>query len=158
MTKDMTNGVLITRDGLRDVRKELDFLSTVKRAEVSEDLRNAIERGGTKDNAEYENAKNKQAFIEGRIRQLEHVIRNAVIMDILHKPRNVCFGSHVKVCNEEGKIEQFTIVGPFETSPRTGKISYESPLGKALLGKSVSDAIVVATPLGPAKYVIEDIF
>jgi len=96
--------------------------------------------------------------IEGRIRQLEHIIRNAVIMDILHKPRNVCFGSHVKVYNEAGKIEQFTIVGPFETSPRTGKISYESPLGRALLGKSVGDTIVVATPLGPAKYVIEDIF
>jgi len=117
----MTEEVLITRNGLHDARRELDFLYTVKRAEVSENLRNAMEHGGSRDNAEYENAKSKQAFIEGRIRQLEHIIRNAVIMDILHKPRNVCFGSHIKVCNEEGKIEQFTIVGPFETSPRTGK-------------------------------------
>ena len=154
----MTEEMLITRNGLHDARKELDFLCTIKRAEVSEDLRSAIERGGYKDNAEYENAKRKQAFIEGRIRQLEHIIQNAVIMDILPKTRNVCFGSHVKVCNEEGKIEQFTIVGPFETSPSTGKISYESPLGKALLGKSMGDTVVVDTPLGPAKYTIEDIF
>ena len=153
----MTNEMLLTKDGLYDVRKELDLLYRVKRAEVAAEIKSAVERGGTKDNAEYEHAKNKQAFIEGRIRTLEHIVHNAVIVDILHKPRNVCFGSHVKVCDQEGKIQHFTIVGPFETSPTTGKISYQSPMGKALLGKRVGEAVEVATPLGPEKYVIEDI-
>lgn len=154
----MTNEMLITRDGLYDLRKELDFLCSIKRLEASEELRNAVERGGTIDNAEYENAKNKQAFVEGRIRTLENAIRNAVVMDILPKARNVCFGNHVRIRDKEGNLHQFTIVGPFETSPTTGKISYESPMGKALLGKNVADPIEVATPLGPEKYVIEDIF
>lgn len=153
----MANEILLTRDGLYDVKKELDFLYSVKRAEIAEAIKNAVERGGTVNNAEYEHAKDAQAFLEGRIRTLENVMQNAVIMDILHKPRNVCFGSHVRVCNEAGKIQQFTIVGPFETSPAVGKISYESPLGKALLGKCVGDTVEVITPIGPEKYVIEDI-
>lgn len=154
----MTNEMLLTRDGLYELRKELDFLCSIKRAEIADELKNAVERGGAQDNAEYDHAKNKQAFVEGRIRTLENTIRNAVIMDILPKARNICFGSHVRVRDEEGKLQQFTIVGPFESSPTTGKISYESPMGKALLGKKVGDSIEVATPLGPEKYIVEDMF
>jgi transcription elongation factor GreA len=140
----------ITREGLARFEEELRHLETVRRSEVADKIRQAKELASTQNNAEYEDAKNEQAMVEGRILQLQSLIQNATIIDEdgAHRSKQVTLGSHVKVRTGDGKSQEYTIVGPAEADPREGKISNESPVGRALMGKRVNDEVEVNAPKG----------
>ena len=146
--------ILITKEGLKKIKTELDQLVSVKRGEVALKIKRAREMGGTENNAEYEDAKNEQAFIEGKILMLENTLRNAEIIEAPNVPGLVELGDKVIVQNQDGKIDQFVIVGSAESNPNDGKISNESPVGRALLGKKVGDEVEVKTPAGKLKLLI----
>lgn len=141
----------ITKDGLAKVEEELRYLESVRRPEVSEKIRAAKELQSTPNDAEYEDAKNEQAMVEGRIQQLQSLITNAEIIDEAgaHRSKMVMLGSTVKVKSSDGnKSQEYTIVGPAEAEPREGKISNESPVGRALIGKKLNDEVQVNVPKG----------
>ena len=140
----------ITREGLQRIEEELHHLETTRRAEVSDKIRQAKELSSTQNNAEYEDAKNEQAMVEGRIQQLQALIQSAEIIDEdgAHKSKTVTLGSTVKVKGSDGKSTVYTIVGPAEADPREGKISNESPVGRALMGKKVTEEVEVNAPKG----------
>lgn len=148
---------LITKEGLAKLEAELQHLLTVRRVEVAEKIKRAREMGGTENNAEYEDAKNEQSFVEGRILMLENIVKNAMIIESPAVPGVVELGDKVLVQNQDGKIEQYTIVGSTEANPIEGKISNESPVGKALLGKKIGDQVEVQTPGGVLKLLIMDV-
>jgi len=142
----------LTPEGLEKLKAELDHLETVRRPQVAEQIHRAKELGGTVDNAEYDDAKNEQAFVEGRILTLENMIKNVTLIEGDKKPSKfVKLGSKVKVRNPDGEEEHYTIVGSAEASPGEGRISNESPVGSALLGKKVGDEVEAETPAGALK-------
>jgi transcription elongation factor GreA len=149
--------ILITREGLAKLQSELEHLLSVRRQDVADKIKRAREKGGTENNAEYEDAKNEQAFVEGRILMLENVVKNATVIEAPALVGVVEVGDKVLIQNQDAKIEQFTIVGSAEASPVEGKISNESPVGKALLGKKIGDEVEVATPAGVIKLLIMDV-
>lgn len=149
--------ILITREGLAKLQDELEYLHSVRRPEVATKIKRAREMGGTENNAEYEDAKNDQAFVEGRILMLENIVKNAVVINSPALPDVVELGNKVLIQNQDGKIEQFAIVGSAEADPLEGKISHESPVGKALLGKKIGDQVEVQTPAGTLKLLIMDV-
>jgi transcription elongation factor GreA len=149
--------ILITKGGLAKLQSELDYLLSVRRQEVADKIKRAREMGGTENNAEYEDAKNDQAFVEGRILMLENIVKNAAVIASPALPGVVEMGNKVLIQNQDGKIEQFTIVGSAEANPVEGKISNESPVGKALLGKKIGDEVEVVTPAGLLKLMIMDV-
>jgi len=140
----------ITRDGLAKIEEELRHLETVRRQEVADRIHQAKELASTQNNAEYEDAKNEQAMVEGRILQLQSLIQHAEIIDEdgAHRSKQVILGSHVKVRGDDGKSHEYVIVGPAEADPREGKISNESPVGRALIGKRVNEEVQVSVPKG----------
>lgn len=140
----------ITRDGLAKIEEELHQLETVRRQEVADRIHQAKELASTQNNAEYEDAKNEQAMVEGRILQLQTLIQHAEIIDEdgAHRSKQVILGSHVKVRGDDGKSHEYVIVGPAEADPREGKISNESPVGRALIGKRVNEEVQVSVPKG----------
>lgn len=138
----------LTREGLRKLEDELEYLRTQKRAEVAERLHQAMEDGELIENAEYEAAKNEQAFVEGRILTLETLLNNAVIIDGDGPEGIVHLGSSVTVQEDGGRPEKYFIVGAAEANPKEGRISNESPLGKALIGRRVGDEVKVTAPAG----------
>ncbi|HXK34226.1 MAG TPA: transcription elongation factor GreA [Dehalococcoidia bacterium] len=140
----------ITREGLAKIEEELEYLETVRRREVADRIHQSKELASTQNNAEYEDAKNEQAMVEGRILQLQSLIQNAEIIDEdgAHKSKHITLGSTVRVRGDDGKVHEYTIVGPAEADPREGKISNESPVGRALIGKKVNDEIKVNAPRG----------
>ena len=140
--------VFLTEEGQQKVTAELEHLRNVRRAEVAGRIQRAKEMESTVNNAEYDDAKNEQAFIEGRILDLESNLKNATVVHPTHLSGEVEIGSNVKLRTSEGEEESYTIVGSVEVSPGEGKISYESPVGLALLGKRVGDEIEVAVPAG----------
>ncbi|MCL5958029.1 MAG: transcription elongation factor GreA [Chloroflexi bacterium] len=140
--------VFLTLEGRSKLEAELNHLRDIKRAEIAEVIRLAKEFSDTIDNAEFEEAKNEQAFIEGRILTLEQLLANASIIESDHNHETVRLGSRVSVLNSDGEREEFTIVGSAEVNPREGKISNESPVGRALLGRKVGENIDVAAPAG----------
>ena len=140
--------VFLTKEGQGKIEAELDYLREVKRPEVAERIKMSKEFSDTVDNAEFEEAKNEQAFIEGRIRTLEQIIANAVIIESDHNHETVRLGSRVTVISSDGEREEYTIVGSAEANPRQGKISNESPVGRALLGRKPGDSVEVAAPGG----------
>ncbi len=148
--------ILITKEGLKKLKDELDNLKTVKRKEVAERLKEAISYGDLSENAEYEEAKNEQAFVEGRILELEKKIRNAKIISEKHakKAKTVEIGSEVTVQEKGGRKEPetYSIVGSTEADPIELKISNESPMGKALLGKSKGEVVEVEAPGGRFRF------
>jgi transcription elongation factor GreA len=150
--------VLLTREGLRKLKEELDYLKTVRRKEVAQRLKEAISYGDLSENAEYEEAKNEQAFLEGRIAVLEEKIKKAKIISEKHDHASqvVELGSHVTVVNrtERGEPETYTIVGSTEADPLNHKVSNESPIGKALLGRARGDIVEIKAPAGRFKYEI----
>ncbi len=148
---------LITKEGLAKLEAELQHLLAVRRVEVAQKIKRAREMGGTENNAEYEDAKNEQSFVEGRILVLENIVKNAMIIESPAVPGVVELGNKVLVQNQDGKIEQYTIVGSTEANPIEGKISNESPVGRALLGKRVGDQVDVRTPGGVLKLLIMDV-
>ena len=148
-----TKPTYLSRDGLTKLRTELDEMTNVRRVEVATRIHDAKEHGDLSENAEYEDAKNEQAFVEGRIQTLEALIKNATIIDEKHSTDHVQIGSTVSVESGDGK-ETFTIVGSAEASPREGRISNESPVGRALLGRKKGDKVVVRVPAGDFSYTI----
>ena len=140
--------IRITKEGLTNLEQELQHLLMVRRPEVAEKIKRAREMGGTENNAEYDDAKNDQAFVEGRILMLENILKNAVAIESPVLPDIVELGNKVLIQNQDGKIEQYTIVGSTESNPVEGKISNESPVGRDLLGKKIGDSIEVNTPAG----------
>jgi transcription elongation factor GreA len=149
--------ILITKDGLAKLQSELENLLSVRRQEIAGKIKRAREMGGTENNAEYEDAKNDQAFVEGRILMLENIVKNATVIESPALPGVVEMGDKVLIQNQDGKIEQFIIVGSAEASPVEGKISNESPVGKALLGRKIGDEVEVTTPAGVLKLLIMDV-
>jgi transcription elongation factor GreA len=152
-TRVNSNTNYITKDGLDKLRAELDEMLAVRRPEIAQRIHDAKEHGDLSENAEYEDAKNEQAFVEGRIQTLEALIKNATIIDENHSTDHVQIGSTVAVESPDGK-ETFTIVGSTEAKPAEGKISNESPVGRALLGKKKGEKVVVKVPAGDFTYKI----
>ena len=142
--------VLLTEDGLRKLEAELDDLKTVHRKEVNDRIRQAKEFGDISENAEYEDAKQEQAFVEGRILKLEAMIRNAkIIVEGEGGADEVHLGSTVKVRNvTAGNEAEYTIVGSTESDPLNEKISNESPIGVALIGSKPGTTVTASTPGG----------
>lgn len=147
----------LTKDGFQKLQEELDYLRTAKRQEVAERLHEAMEGGELIENAEYEAAKNEQAFVEGRIQELEMILAAAHIIDdsTTHlDPTLVQVGDTVVIQEDGGDPEEYTIVGAAEANPREGKISNESPLGKALLNHHPGDVVTVDAPGGSFKVTV----
>ena len=147
----------LTPEKLASLKKELEYLKTVKRKEIAERLKHAISFGDLSENAAYTEAKEAQADLENRIVKLEELIKNATIIKKTKETHWVQIGSIVKVISEDGKEREFQIVGVEEIDLNKGKISYQSPLGKALLNKPEGAIIEVETPQGKAKYKIIEI-
>ncbi len=156
----MSNGeVLLTKNGLEKLEKELFFLKSVKRKEIAARIKEAISYGDITENTEYENAKNEQAFVEGRIITLEKMLRHA---RILEKEENnnhyVTPGSTVRLKDLDLNEDYiYTIVGTAEADPRASKISNESPVGKAVIGLAVGDEVDIQVPAGILKYKVMEI-
>jgi transcription elongation factor GreA len=149
------NAVYLTTQGKQKLEQELDHLRTVRRKEVALRLHEAMEDGELIENAEYEAAKNEQAFIEGRILELEHKLATAKIIEPTNSKDVVSIGNTVVIRKERHRTnETFTIVGAAEADPKEGLISNESPLGKALLGHKVGDNVEVKAPAGVVSYKI----
>ncbi|QJD85891.1 transcription elongation factor GreA [Cohnella herbarum] len=151
--------VLLTQDGLKRLEDELENLKSVKRREVAERIKVAIGYGDISENSEYEDAKNEQAFIEGRIITLEKMLRNARIINSDEIDlETVSIGSKVVVEDLEfGDTMEYTIVGTAESDPLNNKISNESPVGKAIIGKKKGTTVEVNVPAGIIQYKIVDI-
>ncbi len=150
--------VFLTRAGLQDLKKELTHLREVRRAEVAEKIRTAKEFTDTTDNAEFDEAKNEQAFVEGRVLTIEKMLANAVIIDSEHARHDiVSLGTTVKAKDDDGRLAAYTIVGSAEAHPKEGKISNESPVGQALLGKRVGEKVEIKVPAGTVHYTIVSI-
>ncbi|MGL5712493.1 MAG: transcription elongation factor GreA [Paraclostridium sp.] len=153
------NEILLTQEGYQKLEDEVEFLKAVRRREVAERIKVAISFGDISENAEYDEAKNEQAQLEERIMKLENMIRKAVIIDESKIDSNiVTIGSIVKVNDIEFEEEvEYIIVGSAEADPYEGKISNESPVGKALLGRAKGEVVDVQVPDGVAKFEILDI-
>jgi transcription elongation factor GreA len=146
--------VILSLEGLKKFEQELEHLKSVKRREVAERIKTAREFGDISENSEYEEAKNEQAFVEGRILTLEKLLRNAKLMDEVEGDPNVSrVGSTVKVEDLEMKETlEYTIVGTNEANPLENRISNESPVGKSLLGKKVGATVEIQVPAGNIRY------
>ena len=144
----MTNDVHITPEGLETVRKELDQLVTVRRPAVVAKIKAAREFGDLSENFEYHAAKNDQGFMEARIKELESIIKNHVLIEAPKSSGVVNLGSTVRFSEDGASDEVYRIVGPAEADPKAGTVSYESALGKALLGHRVGEEVEVKTPNG----------
>lgn len=149
----MTRQAVITPEGLEKLKEEIEYLTTAKRREVAERIKEAREFGDISENAEYDDAKNEQALLEQRIAQLEERLRRATVIDEKDVDTDeVGFGSVVHVKDQKsGDSQKFQIVGSTEANPAEHKLSNESPIGKALLGHKRNDIVTVETPRGPKK-------
>jgi transcription elongation factor GreA len=144
---------VITPEGLEKLKEEIEFLSTTKRREVAARIKEAREFGDISENAEYDDAKNEQALLEARIAQLEEKLRRATVIDEKALSTDeVGFGSVVHVKDQKsGDSQKFQIVGSTEANPLEHKLSNESPIGKALIGRKRNDIVEVEVPRGPKK-------
>lgn len=150
--------VYLTPQGKQRFTAELRELQTVRRHEVEEQIRRAKEFSDTVDNAEYEEAKQEQAFVEGRILELERLLATAkLIEEPTTKMDFVRMGAHIRVVDPEGDEETYYLVGSSEADPRKGLISNESPIGRALIGKRIGDEVTVVAPAGAFMLKILDI-
>jgi transcription elongation factor GreA len=148
----------LTPAGRDELQAELDHLKAVRRPDASARIHEATEAGGTGDNAAWEEVKNEQAFIEGRIQDLEDILANSKIAEKTKEAKGtVQFGSSVTVVTEKGKRQKYMLVGSAEAKPLEGKISNESPVGQALLEHKVGDVVEVTTPAGVTKLKISRI-
>ncbi len=158
LTKDGKKATLLTKEGLVSLKDELENLQTVKRKEVVARIKEAISYGDLSENSEYEEAKNEQAFVEGRILELEEKIKHAKIISDKHKTTKTAqLGSKVHLKNltkKKDELEVYTIVGSTETDPFNGKISNESPVGSVVLDRGKGEKIKVHAPVGLIEYEI----
>ena len=139
--------VYVSAEGLRKLQDELEHLRTTRRKEIAERIHAAMEFGDYSENAELEDAKNEQAFVEGRIMTLEQMIKNAVVIDQNGHHDTVELGSHI-VVEVDGERENYTVVGSAEANPGEGRISNESPVGRALLGHRAGEKVRAVVPNG----------
>ena len=154
----MPRETLLTPNGLADLKDKIEHLSTVRRREVAARIKEAREFGDISENSEYDDAKNEQAMLESRIAQLEDKLRSAQVIDASELDNaQVRVGSLVAVKDEKGKAFQYTIVGSTEADPHANRLSNESPVGKALIGRKKGDAVSVPTPKGERKLTISKI-
>lgn len=148
----------LTREGEKALREELRHLVGVKRPALAERLRKAIAQGDLSENADYKTAKEEQSFLEGRIQEIESMLRSAEIIEEARTSDTVSLGSYVTVVEEGTKRpETFRIVGTAEADPLNGKVSHESPMGRKLLGHRVGDVVTVEAPGGAIAFQITDI-
>ncbi len=151
---------LVTKEGLKNLTEELEHLKSVRRKEVAGRIKEAISYGDLSENSEYEEAKNEQAFVEGRILELEDKIKHATVVSAKKQHDAIQIGTtvHLKNLTKKSKdLEIYTIVGTTETDPFSGRISNESPVGNALLEKKKGDKVKVAIPAGSVEYKVEKI-
>jgi len=148
-----TQDVFLTDSGRELTSRQLEFLRTVKRAEIAQYLHDAKESGDVIDNAAYEDAKNEQARLEGRIFELEQLLAKAKLINRV-RTDVVSLGSVVHLRTSDDREYKYTIVGAFEAQPSAGRISNESPVGRALLSHKVGDMVIVSTPGGVKEYTI----
>jgi transcription elongation factor GreA len=148
----MTEPSYLTKEGAARLKEELGRLKGPERDSISKRLREAISQGDLSENADYSKAKEDQAFLEGRIQELEYLLHNAVIIEETSGPREtVDVGATVTVQEEGEEPETYYLVGAKEADPRNGRISNESPIGRALLGRRAGDKVSVETPGGVLK-------
>ena len=153
-----SEGTYLTAKGLSMLRDELEHLYTVRRREVAENLREASEVGGTADNAEYDEAKRGQDTVERRIMTVENLLKDPILIpDQLESSEEVQVGSTVTLADLKGAEREYTIVGSTEADPSHGRISNESPVGKAILGKCVGDQVEAWAPAGIVTLTIQAI-
>lgn len=149
----MTNPNYLTPEGKAKLKAELADLKGPRREELAQRLRSAIQMGDLSENADYHKAKEDQGFLEGRIQEIEAILRNAVIIEKTNSD-SVSIGSHVTIQESGFDPETYHIVGPTEADPRNGKISHESPIGIALINKKVGETAEAETPGGKIKFKI----
>ena len=157
MAREVTH---LTPEGRKGLDSELEMLVSVRRREVVDRIHNASEAGGTADNAEYDEAKSEQAFVEGRISDLEQILSRAVVTETAKKKKKgavIEFGSSVTVTPDKGAKRLYKVVGSAEAAPLEGKISESSPVGRALMGHKVGDEVEVETPAGVVKLTVAKI-
>jgi len=158
LTEDGKKVILVTKEGLDKLVTELEYLKNTRRKEVAERIKEAISYGDLSENSEYEEAKNEQAFVEGRIMELEEKVKNVkIIAEKNHITKTVQIGSKVHLRNltkKKDDLDVYTIVGSEEADPFSGKISNESPIGSALLEKKKGDTVRVNVPAGVVEYEI----
>ncbi|HJO91506.1 MAG TPA: transcription elongation factor GreA, partial [Anaerolineales bacterium] len=143
-----THKTYLTDVGIQKLTDELTELTEKQRPELAKRLREAIKMGDLSENADYIAAKEDQAFIEGRILELQEMLRSSVLISDQTSKQEVAIGSTVIISEEPGIDEQYILVGPAEADPTAGMISHESPIGQAIIGKSVGDTVQVDTPGG----------
>ena len=148
----MSDQIYLTAEGAATMKLELERLKGPERTSISKRLRDAIQMGDLSENADYHKAKEDQAFLEGRIQELEYSLNHAVIIDEAGGARDtVQVGVHVTVQEEDDPPDTYFLVGAKEADPRNGRISNESPIGRALVGKMVGDIVVAQTPGGEVR-------
>ncbi len=144
----------LTAEGLTKLKTELEELKGPRRAELAARLRAAIQMGDLSENADYHKAKEDQAFLEGRIQELEYLVRNAVIIENNADKEIVGIGSRVTIQEADYPAETYHMVGPTEADPRNGRISHESPIGRALMDRRPGEEVEVETPGGKVRFKI----
>lgn len=157
MIQDKNRKIYLTKEGSEKLKEELKELTTNKRKEVAQRIKEAKEFGDLSENSEYEEAKNEQAFTEGRIAEIQQILKNSVLIANRKNHDKVSVGSKVKV-EVEGELTEFIIVGSAEANPMEGKISNESPIGQALLHKKVGEEVEIDVPAGRLSYKIKKIY
>jgi transcription elongation factor GreA len=150
----MPEPAYLTAEGLARIKAELEELTGPRRTALAARLRSAIQMGDLSENADYHKAKEDQGFLEGRIQELEYLVRNAVVIEENAKRDTIGIGSHVTIQGADDPAETYHMVGPKEADPRNGRISHESPIGRALMDHRVDDQVEVETPAGKVKFKI----
>ena len=146
----------LTQEGIDELKTELDSLVS-RRTDLADAIRTAREQGDLSENAEYQSARSDQERVEGRISEIEHILLNVEVIKKPKKDNKVQLGSTVKLKHENGKTLEFQVVGTVEADPLNGKISDESPIGKALLGAALGDTVEIVTPAETSEYKVTDI-
>lgn len=158
MINDEDNKTYITKDGLVKMKDKLDYLIKVERKNIAERIQDAKELGDLSENAEYSAAKEEQAFLEMKIIELENAIKNAVIITENNRSNGIVdVGSVVCFKDKSGKKKEYQIVGSHEADPSAGKISNESPIGRAFLGKKAGETVIFQAPKGEVSFKILEI-
>jgi len=150
----MTQPNYLTAEGEAKLKAELEELKGPKRQELSQRLRSAIQMGDLSENADYHKAKEDQGFLEGRIKEIDAILRNAVIIEKSGNQGIVAIGSEVTIQEDGSDPETYHLVGPTEADPRKGRISHESPIGRAVMDKKVGEIAEAETPSGKIKFKI----
>ena len=150
----MPEPAYLTAEGLARIKAELAALTGPRRTELAARLRSAIQMGDLSENADYHKAKEDQGFLEGHIQELEYLVRHAVVIETNNNRDKVSVGSRVTIQEADDPAETYHVVGPKEADPRNGRISHESPIGRALMDHLVGDEVEVETPAGKINFKI----